>query len=237
MPDGTAYAPFLSTPDLRMLPEGPLLQADFEPAALAQVALPFAIPPSLARAVPKRRAEFAAGRLLAHRAQQALGLAPRPVAIGPGRAPAWPPGLTGSITHSGGVAAVWLSDMRGLSLGLDLEQRLGGDGLRAVRQRVLNGPERDLLGADPWQATAAFSAKETLFKALFGQVGRHFGFDAARVAAAGQTRLRLALTRDLTPRLPAGAVFDIAVERQQNAVLTRLAVPIGTAPRDGKAEA
>ncbi len=49
---------------------------------------------------PARAREFGAGRLAARRAMEELGHIPRPVLQGTDHAPVWPPGLTGSITHS-----------------------------------------------------------------------------------------------------------------------------------------
>ena len=59
----------------------------------------------MARAVPQRRREFFAGRLAAHRAMEALGHLPEPVPMGQDRAPVWPQGLVGSISHGAGACA------------------------------------------------------------------------------------------------------------------------------------
>jgi enterobactin synthetase component D len=223
----SAYAPFLSGVEIRDLPEGPLLEAHFDAGALSLVDLPFSLPEALSRAVPKRRAEFVAGRLLAHLGQVHLGVTPQAIGVSKMRAPQWPPGLTGSLTHSSNRAAIWLSRSSDVSLGIDLEMRLQGNGLRAVRKRVLDVTELAVLGPDPMAATIAFSAKESLFKALYPRVQRSFGFDAARVVSLSANRLSLALTADLNPTLRADRRFDIAVERRDGAALTWLCVPTG----------
>lgn len=243
VPGSGAFAPFLRDVRLRALPEGPLLLARVDRAALDRVALPFDLPPAVSTAAPRRRADFAAGRLLAHLAQLRLGWAPCLVGIGPDRAPVWPSGLAGSITHTASAAAVWLSDRPGLSLGIDLEARLGEPGpdadgrdarsLRALRHRVLSPDELARIGPDPRAAIRVFSAKETLFKALYPAVGSHFGFGAAEVVLDAEDRVRLVLTRDLAPGLRAGAPFDIVAETQQNAVFTRLAVAHAARPAAG----
>jgi enterobactin synthetase component D len=74
-------------------------------------------------AAKKRREEFAAGRLCARLALSHFGYAATPILPGPDRAPLWPPGALGSISHSGErcVAIVGLrNQFRGL--GIDIER-------------------------------------------------------------------------------------------------------------------
>lgn len=220
------FAPFLTEISLRDLPEGPLLSARFNQASLAEVTLPFEMPEALNRAVDKRRAEFAAGRLLAHLAQLHIGKDPVSVEIGGDRSPRWPKGLTGSLTHSNELAAVWITQQKHVSLGLDLEPLLAGDGLRAVRARVLTTKDHDVVGDDPWLATLTFSAKETLYKALYPKVQRFFGFEAAEVLEITDDRVSLRLTQPLTDAWRAGHQFDIVAERLEGFAQTRLAVVV-----------
>lgn len=128
---------------------------------------------AIARAVPRRRAEFAAGRRAARAALGALGLPPLPLprrAEGP---PLWPPGVTGSITHGGGhVLAAVCSPDRAVALGLDLEPLLPLD--EALRPAIA-APEEggDLL--------RLFCAKEAAGKAQFALSGRVLGLGDLRV--------------------------------------------------------
>src|SRR5205814_2684364 len=57
-------------------------------------------PPILIQAVPKRRAEFFAGRLCAMLAIEELCGMAHAVPVKPDRSPSWPEGLLGSITHT-----------------------------------------------------------------------------------------------------------------------------------------
>ena len=78
---------------------------------------------AVARAVPKRVAEFAAGRRAARRALDSIGREAVDLPAGPNRAPVWPEGVTGSITHDGDLAlaaVALLGEVR--SLGLDLTE-------------------------------------------------------------------------------------------------------------------
>jgi len=128
---------------------------------------------ALARAVPSRRAEFARGRACARRA---LGLAGWSGAlpelpVGPSRAPVWPPGYTGSITHCDGVAAAVVAPVTVLrSLGLDAEpaRPLPPD----VAPAVLVDRERSASAAiGPLHETIVFSAKESIHKAVHPATG------------------------------------------------------------------
>jgi enterobactin synthetase component D len=103
-------------------------------------------------------------------------------------------------------------------VGLDLAAFVTASGERAILERTLGPSERAFLQADRdgpalrFALTVAFSAKESLFKALFPHVGCRFGFDAACVTdyAPAAGTIGLALTRSLAPRLPAGQPFTLA---------------------------
>ena len=56
---------------------------------------------AVAKAVPKRVAQFTAGRVCARRALAQLGnTEPVPILMGEDRAPQWPAGYVGSISHT-----------------------------------------------------------------------------------------------------------------------------------------
>ena len=58
--------------------------------------------PAIAKAVAKRKWEFATGRHLAKEAMRRMGMAPRGIRRDSERRPVWPKGCIGSITHAGG---------------------------------------------------------------------------------------------------------------------------------------
>jgi len=148
---------------------------------------------AVARAVPKRQAEFAAGRRAARAALEALGRPGTALPMGEDRAPLWPEGMRGAITHGVGLAlAAVLSN--GDSPGIDLTEAkaLPGDTRRVILPHSL---ER---GLDPLAGRVGFSAKESLFKALYPFVGSYFGFDAACVLPDLETgQFRISLTAPL----------------------------------------
>lgn len=185
----------------------------------ADCGLPF--PAFLSRAVAKRRAEFLAGRLMA---RAALGRLGGSGAVGRDShgAPVWPAGFRGSISHSHGTVGVWLGQ-GAATLGLDLEALADPRAVRAICHTVLTEGDRTLLGESPdaAEATAVFSAKEALYKALFPHIGRFFGFDHAETVEIRPDGLVLRLTKPLSTQWPAGRVFDIAQHWRAGTIISQ----------------
>ncbi len=149
-------------------------------------------------AVPKRQNEFAAGRAAARAALAGIGMVPVAIARRTDRAPAWPPGVAGSITHSRSVALA-VAMRGGPSPGIDVEP---DEDLPAnVLGTILSDAERAATG-NLRLARVVFSAKESFFKAQHPRTGRMIGFDAAQVAL-DDGRFALTVTESL-PGLPAG---------------------------------
>ena len=148
---------------------------------------------AIARAVAKRRSEFATGRACARAALGKLGLPPVPIVPGPRGAPQWPPGVTGSITHCAGYRASAVARLADVaSLGLDAEPNAPlPDG---VLERIAVAQERawlpELAAAVPgvsWDRLL-FCAKESVYKAWFPLTGRWLGFEQAAVTVEPQSR-------------------------------------------------
>ncbi len=144
---------------------------------------------AMARAVPRRRGEFAAGRACARAALAQLGLPAAPILPGPRGAPQWPAGVVGTITHCDGYRASAVAHARDvLTLGLDAEP--DGPLPGGVLDAVSLAEERDRL---PGLAAAAphvpwdrllFCAKEAVYKAWFPLAGRWLGFEEAAITFA-----------------------------------------------------
>ena len=76
----------------------------------------------IAGAVEKRRREFLAGRSYARQALSELGCGPVAILSEPSRAPIWPPGFIGSISHSASFCAAIAAHTSDIAaIGLDLE--------------------------------------------------------------------------------------------------------------------
>ena len=162
--------------------------ASYQPGLFAELGI--ARPESIARSVPKRQAEFLAGRYAAALALQHLGPVRNQdvqVGIGEKRNPLWPQGVVGSISHVGSVAVCAVSRAADKDyLGIDVEVVMSTRVCREVARIVSTRRERELLCAEGLSERVAltliFSAKESLFKALYPSVRDYFGFEVAEVA-------------------------------------------------------
>lgn len=205
---------------------------DFAPMAFAQAGM--ALPESIRRSMPKRQAEFFFGRLAARLALADVGLPACEVPIGPGRAPVWPTGCVGSITHHDTLAVAAAIARGSHGLGIDVERIVDeGESAEALRAVAFDSQELALIGDEaatgiaPLHAlTLAFSAKESFFKASHALVGRHFGFEVLCLQGidASERRLAFTLRESLHEALPRDRRIDVAFEfLRSESVLTGLA--------------
>ena len=179
------------------------------------------------RAVPSRVLGFRLGRLAAHRALRQLGRDDGPILSGTAREPLWPPGIAGSISHSGtnAVALVAPSDHTD-GVGIDIEERRPAPELA---EQVPRSEEWDWIQDSPPErhdelVLALFSAKESIFKAFYPRVERFFGFEAASlVPAPGGFRARL--VSDLDSKYPASRPFNVGCRWRGDFVLSWLILP------------
>jgi 4'-phosphopantetheinyl transferase EntD len=132
------------------------------------------------RAVPRRRSEFAAGRACAREALRQLGITGFPLVAGVDRAPIWPTGVIGSLTHCEGLCGVAVARQGAIrSLGLDAEAAAALP--EDLVHRVCTAAEIR------WARTAAaptggdwftlmFSAKESVYKCWYPIMRRNLDF-------------------------------------------------------------
>lgn len=146
-----------------------------------------------ARAVKKRRQEFAAGRDCARRALRSMGFSVAPIPVGQDGEPQWPEGVVGSITHSGGYAAAAVATAEAYAgLGIDVEKRR--DLQPAVVERITSEQERRWIAGQKDRQGAVlklFSAKESLHKLLQPLSGETLGFTDANVTEVGENAFRI----------------------------------------------
>ena len=154
----------------------------------------------IARAAPKRAAEFAFGRACARAALGQLGIPPCAIAAGADRAPLWPTGICGSISHTDGYAAAAAAlDRDFLGVGLDAEpagrvaQKLWPKIATATEQEWLHGLGQE---RQAHAATLLFCAKEAFYKCQYPATGRWLGFadvevDLELAAVAGAFSVRV----------------------------------------------
>ncbi len=129
------------------------------------------------QACPRRQGEFAAGRACVRAAFRAIGVPPYAVPADGRRAPVWPLGLVGSISHCPGLCvAVVAPRPRRMAVGVDVDTN---EGLPFGLENVVATPaERGaaerlgrLLPCDPLKLL--FVIKEAMFK-LYFPVAQHF---------------------------------------------------------------
>lgn len=132
---------------------------------------------------PNRKEEFILGRVCASEAHRLLtGEELLSLPRGLDRSPVWPVGIVGSISHDQNwVGAAVAKESNLLGIGIDFEV-LGRTKLELARQIRT---KEDLLTAgsltDEELLTLIFSAKESLYKALYPSTRVFFGFEAACV--------------------------------------------------------
>lgn len=144
-------------------------------------------------AVDKRVREFTAGRACARRALARLGVRGHALVSGPDRAPVWPEGIVGSITHCRGFVAAAVARREGMrGLGIDAEPAEGVE--EELIPLVCTPDERAWLGGrEAAWSKAVFSAKEALFKCLHPVTGGWIDFLDVSLevdAAAGRFAVR-----------------------------------------------
>jgi 4'-phosphopantetheinyl transferase EntD len=103
-------------------------------------------------------------------------------------------GIVGAITHTTGYAAALVASATHYQgIGIDCEVVLSTDNLKLQRHIcVPNELEELQVAHHTWPPelllTLVFSAKESLYKCLYPQVQKYFGFCAARVVALDSER-------------------------------------------------
>jgi 4'-phosphopantetheinyl transferase EntD len=144
------------------------------------------------RMSPIRRRAYAAGRVAAHDCMTGLGRNVQPVLTTPDRAPLWPEGLTGSISHSQSCCIAALGQTTDVqSLGVDVEEATGIDDdligivCTQTEKAWLSTRSRERAGV---LGKLIFSAKECAYKCQYPLSKTLFGFD----------------TFDITPDLDTG---------------------------------
>lgn len=138
----------------------------------------------------KRRQDFTLGRCAARYAlTRAGGGNNTPVLRGEGREPIWPTGLVGSISHGSGFGVAAVAPQHIIpALGLDIqaiEDRYSDD----LIARFADPDEFDWVRSDASKRTERavklFSAKESVFKALYPLGKVWFAFDVAHLTPIG----------------------------------------------------
>ena len=201
---------------------------------------------ALHQAVSRRRGEFAAGRRAARGALAALGRAACAIPVAPTRAPLWPAGIIGSISHCDRIAVAAVAPAgRFRALGLDVEP---DEPLpEGLGETICRPEEMHWIARAPQQVQGRlgrliFSAKEALFKAQFPLTGVWLDFadialrlhhGAVATAASGAGAFTARLTRAAGGFAP-GHVFEGKFATSGGFVLTAVTIPVARAAITGE---
>lgn len=149
------------------------------------------------RAVVKRIREFTAGRTCARIALEQLNVSSSPILPDAKRAPIWPEGIVGSITHTDekvAVAVAQKSDIQ--SIGIDMEaidrveQKLWKMLFTEKEQSYLSSLSSD---TQQLHSTLFFSAKECFFKFQFPLTKQWVEFQQASIAITDENKFTVTL--------------------------------------------
>lgn len=207
-----------------------LLQArfdlkQFDNALFAACNLPF--PESLNKAVSKRRAEYLASRLCVRHALSQLDIEGFLLANDRDRAPIWPQGIIGSLSHTHHRISLLLAKATSEKiLGVDCEQIMQQQTAEEMQSMIATAQEMTVLRHSglPFATalTVAFSLKESLYKALFPQLRQFMSFDAAEImsCAPNAEQVTLRLTQTFADGFVAGREFSGRVLLEQDEVLS-----------------
>jgi 4'-phosphopantetheinyl transferase EntD len=160
--------------------------------------------------IERRKDEFSSSRWCAREVLSEMGRNPVALMNGPDGEPVWPEGICGSISHTEGAycAAAAFSGRKFISLGIDVE-RLDRPVSRPALEYIGNDDELEWLRTSETKNTSGlleklvFSAKESIFKALFLIVKQRFSFDAVSL---------------LKPAVP--GIFNVVMNKQLGNVFT-----------------
>ncbi len=143
----------------------------------------------LQRAVEKRRREFSTGRFLAAKALAELGVKETVVKRGSANEPVWPAGIVGTISHDAELCVVVVArDSCSSGIGVDIEKidasvsELLGMILRPDERGATSNPVSDA------QVRLTFSAKESVYKAVYPTVQRFIDFSEVRICFDSENR-------------------------------------------------
>jgi len=135
-------------------------------------------------AAQTRIEQFTAGRVCSRIALGRFGVAATtPIPRGEDRAPIWPPGFVGSISHTDSWCAAAVARAENVrAVGIDLEPSTPLK--EALLKRVCTSKERDWLHELPAPGLTGkivFSAKEAVYKCQYPITGKFLGFHAVEI--------------------------------------------------------
>lgn len=200
------------------------------------------MPPQSESWVLARKIEYQVSRYGLFQAIQridpSISLKPETLWPGPDRYPRWPESISGSISHKKGrviIAVAASKEVR--SLGVDIEVLMETEQAERVATRILTPDE--LLHVHPSHiaktVSLIFSAKESLYKALYPDVKRYIDFQGAEIVdktafnpdtivSATTLKFKMRLTKKWSDRLPKGSEYTVNALYMDGAWMTAVQI-------------
>jgi len=184
----------------------------------------------------KRRAEYIAGRICAKKSIERLDIISSFVGINCDRSPCWPENIVGSITHNNSRAIAIVASIDTYSnLGVDIESIITKDIRKLISQDIIDDKEHLVIKSPVLKhlseeafVTLVFSAKESIFKALYCDVGCFFGFEVVKLIRASKSNLTFELRSRLCKKWGSGMRVDVYFGVSDKVVFTMVAISSDT---------
>lgn len=170
-------------------------------------------PDSIQSSVTKRQAGYFSGRLSAKFALNKLGVESFNVLTGIHRNPLWPTNVLGSITHTDDRAYAAVGYQQDFQfIGIDYEKLLSSKAILDIESLIISPKESAFLKNTELNYEKAFSltfsAKESLFKALYPIYKDYFDFSVAEITSISNGEFKCKLTKSLSNELYKGKAFN-----------------------------
>ena len=183
------------------------------------LAVGFNFPITLAKAHARRLDEFLAGRYCVHKTFGEFGEATYlPIETLESRAPQWPAGYIGSISHTKGkVWTVLAKSDQVKFIGNDMELIMSDKTAQSIKTKIIIESEQydynkynEKIDFRTY-ITLIFSAKESLYKALYPMVQEFFGFEDAVVKNINfeDNLLDIKLLKDFKNNIFKGSLYKV----------------------------
>ncbi|MCE7534917.1 4'-phosphopantetheinyl transferase family protein [Aliivibrio fischeri] len=165
-----------------------------------------------------RRKEYLVGRLCARKALELAGkINPQSPNSNIDGSPKWPDGFVGSISHTEHIAAASVTRLYHYSnLGIDIEPIMNKNTCNIICNEILVPEEDYFLRPKILESfqkeqytTLIFSAKESIYKSLYKDVGNFFGFDSLCLEKAEGGILTFSLRNSLSNKWCKGVLIDV----------------------------
>ncbi|WP_273050539.1 4'-phosphopantetheinyl transferase superfamily protein [Pseudoalteromonas sp.] len=195
----------------------------FTPNSFQYYGQPF--PEQLNKAVIKRKAEYLAGRICATRALDKLGFKHQIIGTSKSRAPLWPVKAIGSISHTTDLAiAIVMHANQAKGIGIDIEKKMPDELEDNLNNQILREDEILVFQRLGKQLSSPlsiiFSAKESIYKALYASVGEFFGFKCAKLLDFNQNMLTFQIMDTLSSAVPAGTKLNVYYQVTSEYIVT-----------------